>query len=121
MSRRLLTGLVCLWLGLLAPAGARAAPDAAGARAFATIAGATSRVLGNIRLGGFANGVGVDPTTDTIYVAAVTSGLPLGFVAVIDGATNVLTTTVGLEGVAAGGVAVDPATDTIYATGNPLN
>jgi YVTN family beta-propeller protein len=55
--------------------------------------------------------LGVDPSTDTIYVA--NSSTADNTVSVIDGATNTVTATVNV-GSMPYGVGVDPSTDTIY-------
>jgi large repetitive protein len=58
---------------------------------------------------GSTTSVAVDPDTDTVYFAPLTSAELI----VVDGATNTVTTTIPLQTEAAG-IAVDPVTDTIY-------
>jgi YVTN family beta-propeller protein len=76
------------------------------------IDGATNTVIGTIQLGGGFQDlveVGVNPTTNRIYVAETVKGV----VSVIDGATNSLLTTIA--GISrAQHVAVDPITNRIY-------
>jgi YVTN family beta-propeller protein len=62
-----------------------------------------------------ARGLAVDSSTHTIYVALV----PGNRLAVIDGSTNRVTTTIPLPGDAQG-IGVDPTTHAIYAMGNPV-
>jgi large repetitive protein len=80
------------------------------------IDGATNTVTGTIALstGSKPNGVAVDSSTDTVYVAE--SGAPA--VAVIDGATNAVTTTIGTgSGTEPSSVAVDETTDVVWVGG----
>ena len=76
---------------------------------------ATGAVAATINLAAVAEGIAVDPATDTIYVAAKPQVSRQGSVDVIDGATNAVTSTITEPaGDYAAGVAVDEATDTIY-------
>jgi len=73
--------------------------------------GATNTVTATVSASrGFSFGVAVDPLTNRIYV-----GTDAGL-AVIDGATNAVITTV--PGFLGGSVAVNPVTDTVYVTGS---
>lgn len=58
-------------------------------------------------------GIGVNPTTNTVYVAA-TGGVS-GGVSVISGASNAVVATVPV-GNGPDGVGVNPATNTVYVT-----
>ncbi|MHB1962118.1 MAG: Ig-like domain repeat protein, partial [Acidimicrobiales bacterium] len=80
------------------------------------IDGATNAVSTTVTVGTGPFGVGVDPSTDTIYVANSSSGT----VSVIDGATNTVSTTVTV-GTGPFGVGVDPSTDTIYVANESSN
>jgi YVTN family beta-propeller protein len=84
---------------------------AAGITALPAAAATPYAVTATIGAGSYPTGVGVDPATDTIYVANEGSNS----VSVIDGATNTVTTTIGV-GTYPLGVGVDPATHTVYAT-----
>ena len=99
-ARRLAAVLGMLALPLVA-AGVAAVPAAA--------ATTTYRVTATIGVGGQPQGVGVDPATDTSYVANQVGNS----VSVIDGATGTVTATIGVGGQPRG-VGVDPATNTIY-------
>src|SRR5262249_2301741 len=131
--------LVCVWMGLLAPAGALAAPGAGDPQVIATISvrgvpsgvgvnpatnriyvgisdriavidGATETVNKVITGVTAPTGVGGDPARDLVYVA---NGGRAGIVAVIDGATNAITATIPV-GSYPQGVGVDPKTNRIY-------
>ena len=82
---------------------------AAGVTAAPAAAATTYEVTATIGVGSSPNGVGVDPATDTVYVANQGSST----VSVINGATNTVTATIGV-GSQPFGVGVDPATDTVY-------
>ena len=69
-----------------------------------------------VTVGSNPSAVGVDPTTDTIYVANYASGT----VSVIDGTTNTVTDTVTV-GTSPDAVGVDPTTDTIYVANQTSN
>ena len=97
MKRRPIARIGVSLLAMVASIGTVVALDA-------TAAGATT-----ISVGSSPSALGVDPTTDTIYVANYYSGT----VSVIDGATNTVTATVTV-GTWPQGVGVDPTTDTIY-------
>lgn len=74
------------------------------------INGTTGRQAGAVDLGGvFANGIAVDPDTDTVYAISADSGMLYA----IDGASNSLVDKLALPGPAFG-VAVDPNTDIVY-------
>ncbi|MDQ6837735.1 MAG: YncE family protein [Actinomycetota bacterium] len=73
------------------------------------IHGTDNAVTATIGVGAQPNGVGVDPTTDTVF-ASNTNGHT---VSVIDGANNAVTATIGV-GPLPKGVGVDPATHTAY-------
>ncbi len=86
------------------------------------INGATNTAT-TIPVGGTLAGVAVNPTTNTIYALnggstsnslSGTTTTP-GFVAVINGATNTVTTTIQLPGLATY-IAVNPVTNKVYAT-----
>jgi DNA-binding beta-propeller fold protein YncE len=90
---------VALAAGLAAP-GASHPADAAAASGQTTIS-----------LGGIPHGVSVDPVTDTAYVTvAPSTGTP--FVAVVDLATDAVTTTIPVP-TAPTAIAVDPDTDVV--------
>jgi len=84
---------------------------ATGAAAVPAAAAITYQVTATIGVGSNPAEVGVDPATNTIYVANKDGDS----VSVIDGTTNTVTATISV-GSAPYGVAVDPATNTIYAT-----
>ena len=105
-----------------ATAGLRTAVDSAtdtvylGTGASLTVIdGATGSVTTTVSLGGFVEGLAVDATTDTVYVAdADVTGSTPG-VYVINGATNTVAATIAEpSGVAVSGIAVDSTTDTVY-------
>ena len=71
---------------------------------------ASYEVTATIAVGRYPQGVGVDPSTGTVYV---TNGADGGTVSVIDEATNSVTATINTGGDPYG-VGVDPSTDTVY-------
>jgi YVTN family beta-propeller protein len=73
------------------------------------IDGATNTVTATVTVGNGADAVGVDPTTDTVYVANQDDNT----VSVINGATNTVTATVTV-GNEPDAVGVDPITHTVY-------
>jgi len=73
------------------------------------IDGATNTVVATVLVGANPAGVGVNPTTNRIYVANELSGT----VSVIDGATNTVVATVPV-GANPEGVGVHPTTNLIY-------
>ena len=98
-----LLALVVL-LGLGAPAGVIAGGVAASATPVYT-------VTATIAVGTNPEGVGVDPSTHTVYVANGGGNT----VSVIDGTTNTVTATIPV-GTNPTGVGVDPSTHTVYVT-----
>jgi YVTN family beta-propeller protein len=88
-------------------------------RSVSVISGATDTVTATIALGttpndGTTGGIAVDPATDTVYAGVnVTSNV--GGLAVINAATNTLTSTITTGVGFPEAVAVDPATDMVYA------
>jgi YVTN family beta-propeller protein len=75
------------------------------------IDGATNSVIKTTGVGAAPTGVGVNPRTNTIYVA----NRDLTTVSVIDGATNTVTATVGV-GSSPIAVGANPSTNRIYVT-----
>ena len=73
-------------------------------------------VVETVPVGTSPHGVGVNPTTNKIYVANRASN----HVSVIDGATDTVTTTVAV-GSSPYGVGVNPPTNKIYVTNNSSN
>ena len=86
---------------------------ATGITAVPAAAATSYTVTATIGTGSYPWGVGVDPSTDTVYVANEGSNS----VSVIDGATNTVTATISV-GSFPTGVGVDPTTDTIYVSNN---
>jgi len=98
------------WLRIAAVLGMLAVPlAAAGVTAVPAAAATTYTVTATIGVGITPEGVGVDPATNTVYVANEGGGS----VSVIDGATNTVTATIGV-GSEPIGVGVDPATHAVY-------
>ena len=77
------------------------------------INGSTDSVAGNITAGFTPSGIGVNPSTNKIYVAADS---PFFNVASIDGSTNTITSTIRTVGIGATSVGVNPNTNMIYVT-----
>jgi YVTN family beta-propeller protein len=77
-------------------------------------AAATSPAVNQVGLTGSPQAVAVDPATDTAYVAELAKSPP-GNVAVIDLATNTVTTTITV-GSRPSAVAVNPITGLVYVT-----
>ena len=80
------------------------------------IDGTTNTVTATIPVGTHPSGVGVDPSSHTVYVANALSGT----VSVIDGTSNTVTESVAIDGGAPDAVAVDPSTHTVYVTNNQI-
>jgi YVTN family beta-propeller protein len=72
---------------------------------------ATNTVTATIGVGSDPSGIGVDPSTHTVYVTNSGSGT----VSVINEATNTVTATIGV-GNYPNGVGVDPSTHAVYVT-----
>jgi DNA-binding beta-propeller fold protein YncE len=90
--------------------------------------GCAGQPFATVNVGGGPSGIGIDPVTDTVYVANAaedSNGVPLpdgDTLSVINGATCAITSKTGCEPVATvrvgadpADIAVDPITNTIYA------
>jgi YVTN family beta-propeller protein len=74
-------------------------------------------VTATIGVGSYPYGVGVDPSTHTVYVAIYPAG---DSVSAIDEATNTVTASIGVGSIPTG-VAVDPSTHTVYVANKGSN
>jgi YVTN family beta-propeller protein len=116
VGRRVWTARVRSRVAALIALGALAASLVVAGAGPAWAGGTTYTVTATVTVGNYpaevgdAAGVGVDPTSDTVYVANPSSST----VSVMNGATNTVTATVTVGNGPFAAVGVDPTTDTVY-------
>jgi YVTN family beta-propeller protein len=84
-------------------------------RTLSVVDGATDTVTAAVPIDGMTQEVAANPATDMAYVAYQDYTDSSGRVAVVDGATNAVNTTIDTGGNSIGSLAVDSATNTTYA------